>query len=242
MSRNKIKDIYKERLLSQKPALQDDDIQLLYILQYLPDDKNIEILDAGCGNGKYAYYLSNLGYKNIYAVDLFEDIQTDRFVYRQASIDNLPFGDDAFDFVYSNSVIYYLDNAEDGIKEFNRVLKKKGMLLFSAHTRYSLFTLWRIFKRDILKLKSMEHLQDVKFYSANYYKNILEKNGFEVVLQTGYESSFFAYPFFQKVAKFFDRFLNIKIPLLKNRSETKSDTIKSEISYHAVFAARKVDG
>ncbi len=46
-------------------------IQLNYILNYLPKARDINILDAGCGNGNYSCYLSSLGYKNISAVDLF---------------------------------------------------------------------------------------------------------------------------------------------------------------------------
>ncbi len=236
-----IEKIYRERLLSQKPILQENDIQLQYILKYLSDNKNINILDAGCGNGNYAFYLSGFGYKNILAVDLFNNIETETFDYYQSSINQLPFDDKQFDFIYSNSVIYYLDKPEEGIKEFSRVLKKDGILFFTAHTKYSLFTIWRIFKRDILKLKSMEHLQGVKFYSASYYKDILEKNGFKIILQTGYETSFFIYPFYYKVTRFFDKFFNIELPFPKNKIDTKSNIIKSEISYHSVFVARKVD-
>ena len=236
-----IEKVYRERLLSHKPTLQDYDIQLQYILNHLPDNKNINILDAGCGNGNYAFYLSSFGYKNIIAVDLFNDIDTKDFKYYKASINQLPFNDNQFDFIYSNSVIYYLDNPKEGIEEFNRVLKKDGMLFFTAHTKYSLFTLWRIFKRDFLKLKSMEHLQGVKFYNANYYKNILEKNGFEIVLQTGYETSFFLYPIYYKITRLFDKVFNIKLPLPKNKIEVNSSSIKSELSYHSVFIARKID-
>jgi SAM-dependent methyltransferase len=235
-----IEKVYRERLLSQKPILKDNDIQLNYILNYLPKDKKTTILDAGCGNGNYAFYLADLGYINISAVDLFANIETDRFVYKQASIDDLPFGDNSFDFIYSNSVIYYLENPKKGILEFKRVLKKDGVLFFTAHTKYSLFTLWRIIKRDIFKLKSMEHLENVKFYSANYYKEILEKQGFEIILQDGYEVSFFLYPFYRKMIRGFKKYLNIKLPYIKPYINNGwLGKIKSEISYHSVFVARK---
>jgi len=237
-----IEKVYRERLLSQKPTLKIDDIQLQYILDYLPKDKTITLLDAGCGNGNYAFYLANLGYKNISAIDLFASIETDKFEYRQSSIDAIPFEDRSFGFIYSNSVIYYLPQPKDGIDEFCRVLKDDGLLFFSAHTKYSIFTLWRIFKRDILKLKEMEHLQGVKFYSANYYKNILEENGFELLLQDGYEVSFFLYPFYKKIVKGFEKFLNIKLPILNPYINSGVlGKIKSELSYHSVFVARKKD-
>ncbi|MCK4441494.1 MAG: class I SAM-dependent methyltransferase [Sulfurovaceae bacterium] len=236
-----IEKVYRERLLSIKPILRDNDIQLEYIFNYLSKDKNTKILDAGCGNGNYAFYLADLGYINISAVDLFANIETDKFKYQKSSIDNLPFEDNSFDFIYSNSVIYYLENPKYGIYEFKRVLKKDGILFFTAHTKYSFFTLWRIIKRDIFKLKSMEHLKGVKFYSANYYKKILEESGFEILLQDGYETSFFTYPLYKKIVRGFEKYLNIKLPLRKSYSNNGLlGKVKSELSYHSVFVARKI--
>jgi 2-polyprenyl-3-methyl-5-hydroxy-6-metoxy-1,4-benzoquinol methylase len=86
-----IEKVYRERLLSQKPILKDNDIQLNYILNYLPKDKKTTILDAGCGNGNYAFYLADLGYINISAVDLFANIETDRPSLPKSSVINGPF-------------------------------------------------------------------------------------------------------------------------------------------------------
>jgi len=235
-----IEKIYRERLLSQKPLINDNDIQLSYILNYLSKNKDIKILDAGCGNGNYSFYLSKLGYRNIFAIDLFANIKTEEFKYQQSSIDNLPFENDSFDFIFSNSVIYYLEKPKEGIIEFNRVLKEDGILFFTAHTKYSFFTLWRIFKRDFLNLKSMEHLHGVEFYSANYYKKLLEENGFEIILQDGYESSFFIYPLYNLFYRVLKKYLKISLPLLKPyKNSGFIGKIKSEISYHSVFVARK---
>ncbi len=237
-----IKKIYEKKLFSHRVILNASDIQLNYILFSIPKDKEETILDAGCGNGNYAFYLAKIGYKSISAIDLFTSVKTDKFEYRQASIDCTPFQDKSFGFIYSNSVIYYLSYPKDGIDEFHRILKNDGLLFFSAHTKYSLFTLWRIFKRDILKLKEMEHLKGVKFYSANYYKNILEENGFELLLQDGYEVSFFLYPFYKKIVRGFEKFLKIKLPVLNPYINSGIlGKIKSEISYHSVFIVRKID-
>jgi ubiquinone/menaquinone biosynthesis C-methylase UbiE len=240
MQQEKIKHIYKNKLLSKKPVLNNYDSQFYYLLKYLSQDKKISILDAGCGNGNYAYKLYQKGYKNIYAVDLFEDIANTQINYNQASIDTLPHTDNMFDLVYSNSVIFYLENPEDGIKEFKRVLKNDATLMFTAHTKYSLFTLWRVFKRDILKLKSMDHLEGVKFYSAKHYRQLLEQNGFEVVLQDGYMVSFFFYPAYQKIVKALKRLVNVNLPTVKPYvNKGISGAIKSEIAYHSVFVAIK---
>ncbi len=241
MHNSEIKKVYEDRLLKIAPFLSSDDSQLHYLLHILHDQKKeIKILDAGCGNGNYAVYLASLGYKHINAVDLFDSLRNAHFRYRQASIDALPFENGFFDLLYSNSVIYYLKEPQKGIEEFGRVLKKDGLLLITAHTKYSLFTLWRVFKRDILKLNSMKHLHGVKFYSAYYYQKILEKNGFEILVQDGYRFSFFVYPFYQNTVKVFERYFHIRLPLITPYSNTGLlGKIKSELAYHSVFIARK---
>ena len=90
LSKGNIRKIYAETLLNKVPVLSAEDIQMEYMRLFLPEERNATILDAGCGNGKYAFQLVRNGYRNIYAVDLFESIRTDHFIYQRASIDNLP--------------------------------------------------------------------------------------------------------------------------------------------------------
>ncbi len=119
-------------------------------------------------------------------------------------------------------------------------LKDDGILFFTAHTKYSLFTLLRVAKRDIFKCKNMEHLDGVEFYSANYYKKLLEKNGFEIILQDGYNTSFLLYPFYEKIVRGLEEYFKKKLLLAKPYIDNGIvGKIKSEISYHSVFIARK---
>lgn len=76
--------------------------------------------------------------------------------------------------------------------------------------------------------------------SFDFYKNILEKNGFEIILQNGYKSSCILYPFYSKLTRVFDKVLNIKLPLVKKTIEISNNIIKSEISYHSIFIATKI--
>lgn len=241
MNKSDIKNIYKKILLEKIPKVPKNDNQLNYIQSYIPLDFSVAILDAGCGNGSYAQTLVERGYVNITAVDLFEKLNLNNVNYITASIDDLPFKSDMFDFIYSNSVIYYLDNPADAIIEFSRVVKKGGILIITAHTKFSLFTFFRIIKRDIFKMKSMGHLTDTIFYSANYYKKNLLDNGFDIILQDGYRFSFLLYPIYYKFIYFIKKFLRIKLPI-KSSYVTKNrifGVIKSEISYHSVFIAIK---
>lgn len=240
LSKDNIRKIYAETLLGAVPALSSEDIQMKYIRLFLPEEKHATILDAGCGNGKYAFQLVRDGYSTIYAVDLFENIRTDRFIYQQASIDNLSFDESFFDFLYCNSVIFYLPNPEKGIMEFKRVLKKGGIVFITAHTKYSLFTLWRCIKR-LFDHNSVQHLNGVKFYTANQYAIWLERNGFDILLVDGYNLSFFIYPFYRKFVRTSDKFLNTKLPVFKGgitRSKSMAK-LKSIFGYHSIIVARK---
>jgi 2-polyprenyl-3-methyl-5-hydroxy-6-metoxy-1,4-benzoquinol methylase len=44
-----------------------------YFLSHLPKDRKINILDIGCGNGGFLYFLKSSGYSNVMGVDVSED-------------------------------------------------------------------------------------------------------------------------------------------------------------------------
>lgn len=210
---------------------------LIYQKMYGPENKDSLILDAGCGNGNYALNLVSKGFKNVYGIDLFEKSQVEGFHYEKASLDNLPFKDNFFDFVYSFSVIYYLTDAEAGIKELFRVMKPGTHLILTAHTRYSFPTLIRLIRR---KLGLSKHLTQVHFHSASYYIHLLEKNNFEIVKTDGYLIS----PFFYKLYLYFRKavLLLFRIDLGDLNKITKNPIIariKSEVAYHSIIIARK---
>ncbi len=240
IDQEKIKKIYQNCFVSPS-NLSLNDPQLLYLLNYFPEDKNIHILDAGCGDGRYSDYLKKKGYVNICAVDLFERCSNMAVEYQTASVDALPFVDNSVDFIFSNSVIYYVEPPIKALIEFNRILKSNGILMITAHTKWSLFTFLRVIKRDLLNRSNMSYLSGVKFYSANYYQDALLASNFEVLLRDGWRFSFFLYPTYRLIASVLKKFSGIKFPE-KSAYITKNPIlgkIKSEISYHSVFIAKK---
>jgi len=227
-------------LLTEKSKISDNDIQLLYILKYLPKDKKIRILDAGCGNGRYAEKIKNKGYSKIFGLDLFPKLKETNFNYINGSLDKLPFEKNYFDFIYCNSAIYYLDDINKGFSELNRVLKKKGKLIITVPTKSSIFTLWRKLKR-IFRCKSVNHLKGIKFYSQKEYVSFLKKNEFKIILIDGYRLSFFLYPLYHKFVRFCEIYLHINLPEPKNKI-TKSKlmrNIKSILGYHMIIVSKK---
>lgn len=239
-----IKKIYEETLLKETPKIPDGDNnpQYIYIKHYIPKNFNSILLDAGCGNGNYAYKLFSEGYKNIFAVDLFDNIKTECFIYKKTSIDDLPFNDTFFDFIYSNSVIYYLNFPVNAIKEFQRVLKPSCKLIITAHTKYSLFT----FKRILLSrlgFKKYIQFKWIKLYSTNEYIKMLTENGFKIIRVDGYNLSFIVMILIKLIINGMNKYFHFNISHVKNRI-TKNKLcarFKSIFAYHLIIIAEKIN-
>jgi SAM-dependent methyltransferase len=232
-------DVYGEIFREQRPAAIDaHDIVLQHLVSVLPPDPAAPILDAGCGHGRYAHKLLELGRRDVTGADLFDacDVATaPGFRYVQADLAQLPFGEAAFDLVYSNSVIYHLDDPVRAIAEFHRVLRPGGRLLFTAHTRHSLFTLNRLVRMR-LGDRSVRHLSQVRFRPTSYYAAALRAQGFRVVRQDGYRLSELAYR-----ARGALRRVPVIGDLARERvTRTKAMArLKSHVAYHMLFIAEK---
>ena len=97
-------------------------------------------LEMGCGGGSHAAALiENLSELDYVGIDISlvrlgetkERIgNRDNTLLIQATMDALPFRDESFSAVYACSVLQYLDQPQDGIREARRVLKGGG--LFTA--------------------------------------------------------------------------------------------------------------
>lgn len=187
--KKQISAVYEEKFLAENPELADGDEQWCFLARYLPENHEASVLDAGCGNGKYTRAIIQQGYRNTMAIDLLNTVE-DLPNYTCSSIVETPFQDASYDFICSLSVIFYLDNPAEAFDEFFRLLKPDGKVIVSCHTRYSFFTLERLFKRW-LGLRSAEHLKHVQFLSATQYRRMMEAAGLEVLEIDGFRVSYF---------------------------------------------------
>ena len=116
----------------------------LYLLDQILKNrfnKNMKILDAGCGEGRNTHYFIQQGYQifgidinptaiqmaRLYAKTLDPDYDLLRF--QVASIEALPFHDGAFDVLLSSAVMHFASNSTQFfsmLSEQMRVLKKGG--------------------------------------------------------------------------------------------------------------------
>ena len=102
--------------------------------------KGKKVLDAGCGSGIYSKILAKKGAK-VFGLELSGEMlklakqhcSKENINFKQGSIDKLPYKKNSFDIVVASLVIHYLAKPERAFKEFNRVLKKDGILVFSTN-------------------------------------------------------------------------------------------------------------
>jgi len=105
---------------------------------YQPQIVGKEVLDAGCGGGRYTVAWRLLGAKRAIGIDVsWLGIESARRQILNAGIDSvtfelgnvlkLPFVDNSFDIVFSNGVLHHTSNWKAGVAELVRVLKPGGM-------------------------------------------------------------------------------------------------------------------
>lgn len=123
---------------------------LCEIKKQLPQDRNLRILDVGCGAGFFSVLLAKEGYQ-VTGVDLTPDmVENARTLAEEEKTDceffvmdaeNLRFADESFDVVISRNLTWTLPDVKSAYREWVRVLKKGGILLnFDANYGLSDFT------------------------------------------------------------------------------------------------------
>ena len=107
-------------------------------------DSGSRVLEVGCGAGGCALYVARLTSADLTAIDIRESAIGSalalaaqaapqlRVRFEQANAEEpLPFANAAFDAVFSNDAMCHLPRRADVLREWFRVLKPKGRMLFT---------------------------------------------------------------------------------------------------------------
>lgn len=107
--------------------------QIERILQYIPDGKNVHILDIGCGNGKLLGYLQEKTGAYIHGFDYSGNaIKTAQALYptnsefKEGIIDKINYPNEKFDVILSMDTIYFAKNMSSFVARIRKWLKQTG--------------------------------------------------------------------------------------------------------------------
>lgn len=160
------------------------------IKKYAPELKG-RLMDFGCGSKPY---------RSLFNVDEYigVDYENPGHSHTNESIDvfyngeTIPFSNEYFDSILCSEVIEHVFNLQDILKELNRVLKPKGKILLTCPFVWT----------------EHEIPHDFARYTRFALKEMLEKNGFEIIAFSKSGSFFSA--IFQLIAMYFYQFSNSK--------------------------------
>jgi len=151
------------------------------LLNNLARSRKLKILDAGCGKGGLLALLSYRG--EVMGVDASEEAvnfcrEKYNFKVQPALIQDLPFVDSAFDFIFCVDVIEHLEDDLKAMRELYRVLKPGGFLITTIPAFMSLWGYHdqeqghfrRYTKATFFQLSTQAGFKIGRFY---YFKSLL---------------------------------------------------------------------
>ena len=130
-------------------------------------------LDAGCGNGRGSIFMSSNGATSVDCVDIsplnIQSVQKnakifgfeDRIHTHEASLEEIPFDDETFDFVWCNGVLMHTHNPDKCLSELARVLKTGGQAWIYVYGAGGVYWQSVYRARDILESHSEKDCVDV---------------------------------------------------------------------------------
>jgi ubiquinone/menaquinone biosynthesis C-methylase UbiE len=142
-------------------TLTEESLQLLR--RRLPQDFIAEsvqgknVLDMGCGSGRYSIALARTGAQQVVGVDFQakafhsarmwcqEHSQPVEFI--AGDVLSLPTSDRCFDFIFCNGVLHHTKSIRKGLEELSRVLKPSGKAFLYIYAAGGIF--WRT--REVLR-------------------------------------------------------------------------------------------
>lgn len=172
----------------------EDSVELFYTRHRLWDISldwfsGKDCLDAGCGGGRFVIALSHLNANNVEGIDISENaikIAKQRIQERNiknanvqvASVLELPFKDDSFDYVISSGVIHHTHNPHKAFTEIVRVIRPGGKIFLSVYGKGGIkWMVNDLFRYSVCKIISFSIIEKLFKYigvPANKRYNILD--------------------------------------------------------------------
>jgi 2-polyprenyl-3-methyl-5-hydroxy-6-metoxy-1,4-benzoquinol methylase len=172
--------------------------------------KGSQILDAGCGNGKFmGAVMDSFPYVNILGADFSEEELSEAKnnnlqVFKSDFNEFIPFNSDRFNVVYAAEVIEHLVNPDLFLDELYRVLKPEGYLILTTPNLCAWFnrllfplgiqpifvepsTKSKLAGAGILKnlKRESQPVGHIRIFNFEAIKDLLEMSGFKILKVKG---------------------------------------------------------
>lgn len=139
----------------------------------LSENREIRILDVGCGKGRYLKNLVDDFPNNVYdAVDISENVMKffdlDSVTKKQGSLTNIPYEDNSFDIVYACESLEHAIDVESAMQELGRVIKSGGRIV--------------IIDKNLKALGQMEICPWEQWFDEKELKKIMEQHCTDVIV------------------------------------------------------------
>jgi len=142
---------------------------------FLPENKDAKIIDLGCGNGGFVYWLQQIGYQNVEGIDISsEQIEAGRKLgiknIYQADIKNFS-AKTEYDAIFMRDILEHFSKEEilDILELVYKSLKKNGRLIVQTLNAENLF--WG-------RLRCGDFTHELAF-TADSLKQTLKLTGFQ---------------------------------------------------------------
>lgn len=154
-------------------------------VSHLNIEKDVTILDIGCGGGVNIERFLKMTDGKVYGLDYSEisveestnlnklAIKEGRCEVIQGSVSELPFEDNKFDIVTGFETVYFWPDFINDLKEVRRVLKDEGIIFICNES---------IPNETDVRQKELVDLLDMKIYSEETMDMALRKAGFSDVI------------------------------------------------------------
>jgi ubiquinone/menaquinone biosynthesis C-methylase UbiE len=161
--------------------------------------KGKTILCLGCGAGEECAHIKFLGAKKVIGVDISKSlIQKAKENYSELGfyvmdMEKLAFPKHSFDLVYSSLVLHYVKNWTKTLNEIKKVLKKKGIFLFSTHNP----VYWGAYKKETKneKMQILGYGQNKKTNKIEVYGDYLNVRKINDVWFENFKVTYYHKPF-----------------------------------------------
>lgn len=188
-------DVYESGVSSQSGFIRiKNQVERTWVLQHARG----RILDAGTGTGRFAIPLAEVSRNSVVAFDYSNEMLdlnrklaaaqgVHSIEYQQGDIEHLPFETNAFDSVVSITVVRHFPQWQAILKEYIRVLKPGGKLVFEMcsgdHIRAA-NKIWKRFGAQYSKDGFLSFEAEVPF---DELRQFLEANGAEILERHTYD-------------------------------------------------------